>query len=604
MNANDAQAVRYHQDFFIVKSVSIVNSSFIGYVFGEITIVRKGVLLMVIQPGQKLGNYSVLRIIGQGGFADVYLGQHVYLHTQAAIKVLQAHMAQDDFVSFQAEAKTIANLTHPHIVRVLEFGKEEDLPFLVMEYCPHGTLRERHLRGTRISLAECVGYVKQVAAALHYAHGLKVIHRDIKPENMLVSKDGSILLSDFGIALVAQSSRYQSRQDMVGTLAYMAPEQFDGKVTFASDQYALGVVVYEWLCGEMPFQGSPMEIIAQRFKGQIPSLQAKVPGLPVAVELVLRKALASDPRQRFGSIQAFAEALEQASQGKMPAGLDMRYDTGSISATLRKDAHSFSTTIPPNSPGATIPAGQHSDTSSASSVSTGFQQPVFAVPSYPALPYSQPSGTMRPLPYGQTYPIHQPPKKSNTGCFVAVIIVLVLALLGTSMLAVSNIGANFNASETATVTTGSSGATAQAAKATKSRELAKDGTFSKNIRLSCGGCNDPLVVTIKTITVESATGRMAWNATIYNNSADTYSSSYYYFTGFSLQAATDTNKVQASGQYMQMYGEDTIPPEQQAATKFIFSFIPYKNEPYTLYVKLYAYPAGEITFTPVSVTFS
>src|SRR5581483_8343351 len=118
---------------------------------------------------------------------------------------------------------------------------------------------------------------------------LKVIHRDIKPENMLISKDGSILLSDFGIALVAQSSRYQSRQDMVGTLAYMAPEQFEGKATFASDQYALGVVVYEWLSGETPFQGSPIEIIAQRVKGHISPLQAKVPGLPAAVEQVLRK---------------------------------------------------------------------------------------------------------------------------------------------------------------------------------------------------------------------------------------------------------------------------------------------------------------------------
>src|SRR5579884_1569643 len=268
--------------------------------------------MMSIQPGQKLGNYTILRPIGQGGFADVYLGQHVYLNTYAAIKVLQSRMTESDFLSFKTEAQTIANLTHPHIVRVLEFGKEGELPFLVMEYCPDGTLRKRHPKGSRISLTECIGYVKQIASALQYAHNARVIHRDIKPENMLVGKHGTILLSDFGIAVSAQSSRYLSGQNVGGTLVYMAPEQFDGKATFASDQYALAVVVYEWLSGETPFRGSPMEIIAQQFKGQIPSLAAKVLGLPAAVELVVQKALSKEPQQRFQSVQLFADALEQA----------------------------------------------------------------------------------------------------------------------------------------------------------------------------------------------------------------------------------------------------------------------------------------------------
>lgn len=561
---------------------------------------------MVIQPGQKLGNYSVLRPIGQGGFADVYLGQHIYLNTYAAIKVLQAQMTQEDFNSFKAEAQTIANMTHPHIVRVLEFGKEEDLPFLVMEYCPDGTLRKRHVRGTRISLAECVGYVKQMAAALQYAHNLKVIHRDIKPENMLIGKDGSILLSDFGIALVAQSSRYQSRQDMVGTLAYMAPEQFEGKATFASDQYALGVVVYEWLCGETPFQGSPIEIIAQRVKGHIPSLQAKVPGLPAAVEQVLRKVLAPDPQQRFKSVQVFADALEQASQGKMSAELKTQQGADSISATFHsyKTRPGSSTTIPPDSSGPTMPAGQYPGFSSSTYGRAEAARPTSYMPPPYTPPNPQPSGAMGPLPYGQAYPLRQPQKKNITGCLIAVIAVLVLALVGVSALALINIGLNLNASGSETVTTGGNGATTQATKATGSKVPVKDGTFTKNIKLGCGGCNDPLVVTITTITVESATGRMVWNVTLYNNSAAAYDSTGYYFENFSIQSASDMAKVQASGDLLMLGSGDSIPAGQQVATKFIFSFVPYRNEPYTLYAKLFAYPPGEVTFTPTNVTFS
>jgi len=169
--------------------------------------------------GKQLGNYRLIRILGQGGFADVYLGEHVYLKTLAAIKILQTRLAQDDLEVFLKEARTVSNLIHPHIVRVLEFGVEGTTPFLVMDYAPNGTLRQRHPRGTRLMPGNVVPYVKQVASALQYAHDKKLIHRDIKPENMLVGQNNEVLLSDFGIALVSQSSRYQNTQEVVGTIA-------------------------------------------------------------------------------------------------------------------------------------------------------------------------------------------------------------------------------------------------------------------------------------------------------------------------------------------------------------------------------------------------
>src|SRR6266568_8408952 len=211
---------------------------------------------MADRVDQQLGNYQLIRLLGEGGFAEVYLGEHIYLGTQAAIKVLHTQLASDDVDKFRTEARTIARLVHPHIVRVLEFGVEGKTPFLVMDYAPNGTLRNLHPKGTQLQLDIIVTYVKQIADALQYAHNEKVIHRDIKPENMLLGRRNNILLSDFGIALVAQSSRYQSAREIAGTMVYMAPEQIQGKPRPASDQYSLGIVVYEWLSGDRPFHGS------------------------------------------------------------------------------------------------------------------------------------------------------------------------------------------------------------------------------------------------------------------------------------------------------------------------------------------------------------
>ena len=210
---------------------------------------------------QLYGNYRLVRLIGRGAFAEVYLAEHIHLDTQAAIKILYTKLAKDDIETFRQEARTIARLIHPHIVRVLDFGVEGTTPFLVMDYAPGDTLRQLHPKGSRLPLETVVSYVKQVAAALHYAHEQKVIHRDVKPENMLIGRHGEVLLSDFGIALITQSSRYENAMDIAGTIAYMAPKSRLKRIHFpASDQYSLGIVTYEWLTGDRPFQGSFKEI--------------------------------------------------------------------------------------------------------------------------------------------------------------------------------------------------------------------------------------------------------------------------------------------------------------------------------------------------------
>ena len=269
---------------------------------------------MADRVGEQLGNYRLTRLLGAGGFAEVYLGEHIHLETPAAIKVLYTKLASDDIDKFRTEARTIAHLIHPHIVRVLDFGVDDKTPFLVMDYATNGTLRQRHPKGQRLSLITVLSYVKQVADALQCAHDEKLIHRDVKPENMLLGRRDEVLLSDFGIALVAQSSRYQHTQDMAGTMSYMAPEQIQGKPRPASDQYALGIVIYEWLSGERPFQGSFTEVVAQHIAVPPPSLSAKVTGLSPAVEQVVMVALEKDPSKRFKTVQAFASALAQAAQ--------------------------------------------------------------------------------------------------------------------------------------------------------------------------------------------------------------------------------------------------------------------------------------------------
>ena len=178
-------------------------------------------------------------------------------------------------LTFWKEARTIAALDHPHIIQINDCGVERHIPYLVMKYAPGGTLRQRYPKGSRLSPKTIVYYVKQIADALQYAHNQKIIHRDVKPENMLLGSDDILYISDFGIALIAQTT--QTTQDIIGTWAYMAPEQFAGKPLRASDQYSLGITVYEWICGERPFQGTGPEVYSQHLYIPPPIFERKSP---------------------------------------------------------------------------------------------------------------------------------------------------------------------------------------------------------------------------------------------------------------------------------------------------------------------------------------
>jgi WD40 repeat protein len=269
--------------------------------------------------GQQFGDYRLLRLLGQGGFASVYLGEHLYLGMQVAVKVLHARLDGEDHAAFLREARLVTALIHPNILRVLGGDSADGIPYLVMDYAPNGSLRQCHPRGVQLPLKIVLSYVRQVAGALQYAHDRRLIHRDVKPENLLLGAQQQVMLGDFGVALLAQSTGLQSTQGAVGTISYMAPEQIQGQPHRASDQYALAAVAYEWLSGGPLFQGSPMEVLAQHLAAAPAPLRPSAAALTPAVEEVVLRALAKDPRERFPSVLAFADALEAASSQAMRA---------------------------------------------------------------------------------------------------------------------------------------------------------------------------------------------------------------------------------------------------------------------------------------------
>jgi WD40 repeat protein len=275
--------------------------------------------MMIDFMGQQIGNYRLLRQLGIGGFASVYQGQHIRISTQhAAIKIL--HLSDVDVQKFQQEAETTAALVHPNIIRLFDFDIAEkapfhETPFLVMDYAPGGSLRTRHTQKTQIPLSTVVEYIKVLASALQFAHDKNIIHRDIKPDNILIGSLGELRLSDFGIAVLSQTGRttLSPAYGTDGTPFYMAPEQCLGKPEKASDQYALAIMAYEWLCGHPPFTvGTAINIQFQHAFEPVPPLRHELTQLPEVIEQVILTALAKDPKQRYDSMLAFAQALEHA----------------------------------------------------------------------------------------------------------------------------------------------------------------------------------------------------------------------------------------------------------------------------------------------------
>jgi serine/threonine protein kinase/Tol biopolymer transport system component len=262
--------------------------------------------------------FRLIRSLGKGSFADVFLAEHVYLKTLVALKILRVHLSPSVEERFLNEARLLVRLKHPHIVVIHDYGMEGGAPFLVIEYALHGSLRQRYPVGTQVPVADILRYTTQIASALQYAHEQRIIHLDIKPANILLGPNDELWLSDFGISLMVPVSRSLILEEVVGTPHYIAPEQVEGHPKVASDQYALAVMVYEWFSGRCPFDGTPYEILKQHLQDVPPPLYPYIPGVTPAIEIVLFRALEKDPQDRYPSIQAFADALRiacvQASQ--------------------------------------------------------------------------------------------------------------------------------------------------------------------------------------------------------------------------------------------------------------------------------------------------
>lgn len=263
----------------------------------------------------RLGNYRLIRSLGSGTFGEIYLGEHLYLRTRAAIKVLRMQMGGNQLPGFLKEAQLIANLKHRHIVPVLEFGVQDNLvPFLAMEYAPNGTLRTLCRRGPPLQLVGVVPYITQAAGALQHAHEHRIIHHDVKPENMLLNQDKEVLLSDFGLAKLVTLDTARSMA-ISGSPAYIAPEQWRGQTDFASDQYALAVIAYELLTGYLPFEGPSLEeLTLQHLEVQPPPPRKLNAEISRSLEEVILQALAKKPEERFASVSAFADAFKRASE--------------------------------------------------------------------------------------------------------------------------------------------------------------------------------------------------------------------------------------------------------------------------------------------------
>ncbi len=267
--------------------------------------------------GQSLGRYHILEQLGEGGMATVYKAFDTRLETDVAVKVIRTEnltlgTMERALKRFEREAKALARLTHPNIVKVTDYGEHEGKPYLVMEYLPGGTLKQK--LGKPLAWQEAARLLIPIAEALDFAHSQNMIHRDVKPSNILLTERGQPMLTDFGIAKILdleETADLTGTGMGIGTPEYMAPEQWTGKTSTLSDQYALGVVLYEMLTGRKPYSAdTPAAILLKQATEplQRPSLFSRE--LPEKVERLLLKALAKNPEDRYASTGEFASALE------------------------------------------------------------------------------------------------------------------------------------------------------------------------------------------------------------------------------------------------------------------------------------------------------
>ncbi len=263
--------------------------------------------------GQEIGQYRIIGKIGQGGVATIYRAQQLNIERDVAIKVLTVN--DPDFIqSLEREAKTIARLSHPHILKLFDFGSYGGTSFLVMELITGGSLAQI-IRGGPLPLEVASSFLDQLASALDYAHREGIVHRDLKPHNVLIDGNGNVLLSDFGLArLTYMNPESTPASVVIGTPYYMAPEQWQGgPVDARTDIYALGIIAFEMLTGKVPFRAeTPFQLMQMHTSQMPPHLQEFDSELPRSLDAIVQQALRKDPAERFASAGQMATAFHNA----------------------------------------------------------------------------------------------------------------------------------------------------------------------------------------------------------------------------------------------------------------------------------------------------
>ena len=268
----------------------------------------------MINKGELIDNrYKVIKAIGEGGMANVYLAWDTILEREVAVKVLRGDLADDEkFVRrFQREANSASSLRHPNIVEMYDVGEDNGKYFIVMEYVNGKTLKSLIKKRGALNLTEAIDIMLQLASGIACAHDSYIIHRDIKPQNVLILEDGRVKITDFGIAMALNSNELTQTNSVMGSVHYLPPEQASGAgSTIKSDIYSLGILMFELLTGKVPFKGdNAVEIAIKHMKDPIPSVCAINPSIPQSVENIILKACAKNPKNRYDSANDMYEDL-------------------------------------------------------------------------------------------------------------------------------------------------------------------------------------------------------------------------------------------------------------------------------------------------------
>ena len=284
----------------------------------------------MLSKGQKINDrYEIIKSIGEGGMANVYLANDTILDREVAVKVLRGDLSTDEkFIRrFQREALSVSNLSHPNIVEVYDVGEEDGQYYIVMEYIEGKTLKQLLNKRGALTLPEVIDIMTQLTDGLSHAHEAYIIHRDIKPQNIMIEDNGTVKITDFGIAMAVNATQFTQTNSVMGTVHYLPPEQANGKgATVKSDIYSLGILMYELLTGTVPFKGdNAVEIALKHMKEKLPSIRKQNPLIPQSVENIVIKACAKNPRNRYDTVKEMHDDIVSAMEKENEKKITFEY---------------------------------------------------------------------------------------------------------------------------------------------------------------------------------------------------------------------------------------------------------------------------------------